>query len=429
MKIFKFGGASVKDAAGVHNLYNVLLSQQLESVGLVVSAMGKTTNALEEILTQFKQDAVNKWSYVDQLQQFHLNIVRGLEDLNSQDEEWCARFRESGIKTIVTQLIESLKDILIRHGKKSRAFLYDQVVCHGELLSTRIVAAYLNAHDFPIEWIDARDLIATDDKYRDAGVDWKKTQKQLHHLVNGQSFLTQGFIAADPNGFTTTLGREGSDYTAAIIAYSLGAQSVTIWKDVPGVLSGDPRVFDQMVLLEHISYREAIELAFYGASVIHPKTLQPLQGKQIPLHVKSFIHPDQNGTVIRDGQALEPMVPCFIVRKGLHLLEVAALDFSFIGEGNISDIFNELNEYKLQVGLIQNSAISFTLCVEDKYELITDLIEGLTERYQVNHVANVSLFTIRHYDDKVIREFEKGKNVLLKQLTQETVQLVVKEQE
>jgi len=226
--------------------------------------------------------------------------------------------------------------------------------------------------------------------------------------------------------FTTTLGREGSDYTAAILAYALDASHVTIWKDVPGVLNGDPRVFEDTILLEQISYREAIELAFYGASVIHPKTLQPLQGKGIELRVKSFLNPTQSGTVIKEGQTLKPMTPCYIVRKNLVFLEISARDFSFIGEANISDIFQQLSESKMQVGLLQNSAISFTICVEDKYRKLDGLLTNLEERYKVVAVNDVSLYTIRHHSEDSIEAIENGKKVLLRQRTQETLQLVVK---
>ncbi|MEP0480671.1 MAG: aspartate kinase, partial [Nonlabens sp.] len=335
--------------------------------------------------------------------------------------------RESGIKKDIKAIIESLKGEMLRNQSKNYSFLYDQVVCHGELLSTKIVVAFMNACGIPMIWKDARQLIKTDQKYRDAGVDWKESEKLISRSCQGQLFITQGFIGSDDNGFTTTLGREGSDYTAAILAYCLNARSVTIWKDVPGVLNADPRVFENTVLLNKMPYNEAIELAFYGASVIHPKTLQPLQGKEIPLYVKSFINPTKEGTVITSVKTIEPLIPCYIVKKGMVFLKISSRDFSFIGENNISDIFQELSVHKMQVGLLQNSAISFSICVEDKYHKINELVNDLESRYRVSHVEDVSLYTVRHYDGDSVEAIESDKEVLLKQRAQETLQLIVKE--
>lgn len=426
MKIFKFGGASVKDAAGVRNVVEVVKTTGYDDLGVVVSAMGKTTNALEIIIHRYQDNDSSYLHLIDELYENHLKVVRELE-LDGAGDDVLLRFRESGLKKDLKGTLESLKGVMLRNQSKNHAFLYDQVVSHGELLSSKIVAAYFNAHLIPVEWMDARQLIKTDHKYRDAAVDWKLTVHAVKHNCSGKLFLTQGFIGADDNGFTTTLGREGSDYTAAILAYALDANNVTIWKDVPGVLNGDPRVFENTVLLEQISYREAIELAYYGASVIHPKTLQPLQEKGIELRVKSFLNPTATGTVIKEGQTLNPMTACYIVRKNLVFLEIAARDFSFIGENNISDIFNQLSEHKMQVGLLQNSAISFTICVEDKYYKLQELLQDLEARYKVTAVSDVSLFTIRHHSDDAIASIENGKNVLLRQRTQETLQLVVKD--
>ncbi|MEP5132394.1 aspartate kinase, partial [Nonlabens ulvanivorans] len=398
MKIFKFGGASVKDAAGVRNVVQVVQTMGYDGLGIVVSAMGKTTNALEDIINCYQNNDQAYLTLIDELFAKHLEIVSDLET-NGAGEDVLIRFRESELKKNLKATIESLKGTMLRNQSKNHAFIYDQVVSHGELLSTKIVASYFNANEIPVDWMDARQLIKTDQKYRDAAVDWKKTENLIINNCKGKLFLTQGFIGSDDNGFTTTLGREGSDYTAAILAYALDASHVTIWKDVPGVLNGDPRVFENTVLLEQISYREAIELAFYGASVIHPKTLQPLQGKQIELRVNSFLDPQSQGTVIKDGDALKPMTPCYIVRKNLVFLEISARDFSFIGEHNISDIFHQLSESKMEVGLLQNSAISFTICVEDKYGKLSELLDDLEARYKVNAVSDVSLYTIRHHSD------------------------------
>jgi aspartate kinase len=423
MKIFKFGGASVKDAAGVRNVRKVLGLFEGEEIGVVVSAMGKTTNALEEIISLYGNQDSTYLNKIDELHAQHLEIINELE---SDSDDAALRFRESGItKTIITT-IESLKGELLRNKSKNYSFLYDQVVSHGELLSTQIVAAYLKSSGLNFKWLDARQLIATDNKYRDATVDWEKTESQISEEITTATFLTQGFIGSDSNGLTTTLGREGSDYTAAIIAYCLDAESVTIWKDVPGVLNADPREFQETRLLEKIPYNEAIELAFYGASVIHPKTLQPLQKKKIPLYVKSFLNPTATGTCVDSSTGMSPQTPCFIVRKNMVFLQVSSKDFNFIGEASIGDIFQQLSKFKMQVGLLQNSAISFSLCIEDKYNLQDQLISSLSEKFQVNVQPAVKLYTIRHYDKDKVSSIENDGELLLRQRTQETLQLVIK---
>ncbi|WP_194851900.1 aspartate kinase [Nonlabens antarcticus] len=428
MRIYKFGGASVKDAVGIRNVGKVLKTMGTDRLGIVISAMGKTTNALEIIIASYKSNDSVYLKQIDVLYEAHLAIIEDLKKPSEGiDDESLVRFRESGIDKDLKAIIESLKGELLRNKSRNYSFLYDQVVSHGELMSTRIVTAFLKACGIPVKWKDARQLIRTDNKYRDATVDWEQTEKQILEQCSDELFITQGFIGSDENGFTTTLGREGSDYTAAILAYCLDAAEVTIWKDVPGVLNADPRVFKNTVLLEKIPYDEAIELAFYGASVIHPKTLQPLQRKGIPLNVKSFLNPKSVGSVITSSKHLVPTTPCFIVRKNMVFLRISSRDFSFIGESNISDIFHELSENKMQVGLLQNSAISFSLCIEDKYGRISTLLKGLEKKFKVSHVTGVSLFTVRHYDGDTIEDMEHGKNVLLKQRAQDTLQLVVQD--
>jgi aspartate kinase len=286
----------------------------------------------------------------------------------------------------------------------------------------------MNAKNIKTNWIDVRNFIKTDNNYRDANVDWELTQKNISKNVKRKTLnVTQGFLGSDENNFTTTLGREGSDYTAAIFAYCLNAESVTIWKDVPGVMNADPRYFENASLLNQISYREAIELAFYGATVIHPKTLQPLQKKEIPLYVKSFINPTLAGTSVSKGADLEPLLPCFIVKRNQLLISLSSIDFSFIMEENISDIFALLHQYKMKVSLIQNSAISFSVCIEDKFEHFKDLKPLLSKKFKVAYNENVSLYTIRHFDEKAAKMVEKNKTVLLKQVSRETMQIITKE--
>jgi aspartate kinase len=322
-------------------------------------------------------------------------------------------------------LLDELEDFLNKNKSPNYSFVYDQVVGYGELLSTTIIAAYLNEINIESSWLDIRSIIKTDSSYRDAKVDWESTKQNVIKYTNTSSLqITQGFLGTDVNNFTTTLGREGSDYTAAILAYCLNANSVTIWKDVQGVLSADPKYFKDTQLLEQISYEEAIELAFYGASVIHPKTLQPLQRKEIPLYVKSFLNPLQTGTCVSKGKQLEPFVPCFIVKKCQILISLSSLDFSFIVEENISEIFALLHLYKLKVDVIQNSAISFSICVNDIYNNIEFVLHDLRSKFKVSCNKNVSLYTIRHSTKEALEIISIGKEVLLKQEKDNTVQLI-----
>ena len=327
----------------------------------------------------------------------------------------------------VKTLFEELNLFLKTNKSPDYNFVYDQVIGFGELVSTTIVSAYLDAVGISNNWLDVRQLIKTDDYYRRANVNWEATQQQISQLVNTKQLnITQGFLGSDKNNFTTTLGREGSDYTAAIFAYCLNAQSVTIWKDVPGVLNADPRYFNNAQLLKTISYHEAIELAFYGASVIHPKTLQPLQGKEIPLYVKSFLQPQNEGTVVKKYKGIEPEVPCFILKQNQVLISLSTLDFSYVVEENISEIFNLLSKFKMKVDVIQNSAISFSVCFENNYNNLEPLLLHLKAKFKVTCHDNVSLYTIRHFNDQAIQNLEKGKSVLLKQMYQNTVQIVTK---
>ena len=300
---------------------------------------------------------------------------------------------------------------------------------YGELLSTTIVSAYLTQKAIKNTWVDIRTCIVTDASFRDASVDWQTTKQHIVKNISATGItITQGFLAAEAtNNFTTTLGREGSDYTAAILAYCLNAASVTIWKDVPGVLNADPRYFKTTTLLHHISYREAIELAFYGASVIHPKTLQPLQKKEIPLFVKSFYDPLSPGTCVGKGVTLDPKTACFILKKGQVLLSLSSLDFSFIVEKNISDVFILLDKYKMKVSLIQNSAISFSVVIDNTYNNLEVLLTSLRSTFRVSWNEDVTLYTIRHASLNDVKSLVQNKEVLLKQESRETVQVVVKD--
>lgn len=415
MKIFKFGGASVKDAEGVKNVVNVLEATGSKNKVAVVSAMGKTTNALEVVVNDYLYTSDFRPS-LQVVKEYHQDIMSGLFE-NPQDP----------VFEKVKELFRELENFLRHNRSEKYDFVYDQVVCFGELISTAIVSDYLLQRGIKNEWKDARSLIKTDSTYRDVQVDWDETQELISRGVNKETLtVTQGFIGSDLNNFTTTLGREGSDYTAAIFAYCLNAQEVTIWKDVPGVLNGDPRVFENTQLLNQISYEEAIELAFFGASVIHPKTLQPLQRKEIPLYVKSFLNPLNEGTAVSKGHKIQPLIPCFIVKKNQVLISLSSLDFSFMVEENISEIFRLFHKYQMKVDLIQNSAISFSVCVDNKFNNLEKLISHLRARFKVNFIQGVSLYTIRHFNASALEILERDREVLLKQVTQETVQIVTR---
>ena len=416
MKVFKFGGASVKDASGVKNLIRVLEITGYKDTLVVVSAMGKTTNALENIIETYFDNKQSLNQQLLRLKEFHLKIVEEL-------------FEDKSAKLIqvVHDYFDELKIFFKNNKGPNYSFVYDQVVSYGELLSTTIIYYYFELKGWKSFWLDARDCIKTDDYYRSANLNWDQTQTFIKSEAKGhQLIITQGFIGSNSNNFTTTLGREGSDYSAAIFAYALNAESVTIWKDVPGVLNGDPRVFNNTELLHQISYREAIELAFYGASVIHPKTLQPLQRKEIPLYVKSFENPKGVGTSVSKGKTLDPLIPCYIVKKGQVLLRLSSIDFSFIVEENISYIFGLLHEYQMPVELIQNSAISFSVCVNNKYMRLDELVLVLRSRFNVEVKENVDLFTIRHFNQNALKSIlNNGKKILLEQRTEETAQFVL----
>lgn len=419
MKVYKFGGASVKDAEGVKNLTRIVKTLGEDDLVIVISAMGKTTNAMEDLLHSYLNSAGDLHSHIKRLRDFHFDIV---EQLFGAQSAHC--------KMLLERHLEHLNNFFEHNRSQNYDFVYDQVVGYGELLSTTLVSSYLQHEGIINEWLDIRDIIITDRKYRDAGVDFDQTSERITAgFEKGKIYLTQGFLGGNVNGFTTTLGREGSDYTGAILAWCLSAESLTIWKDVEGVLSGDPRIFEDVELLQNISYNEAIELAFYGASVIHPKTLQPLQDKNIPLFVRSFLNPEGRGTEVGRGTLINPLVPCRIRKRRQILLSIKSKDFSFVTEENIGHIFALFHKYQVRVNLMQNSAISFTVCLEDKYcnwELLT---EELREHYKIRFNSNVTLYTTRHYTSKNgTKNGVKGK-VLLEQYSRETKQWVVTDEE
>ena len=418
MKVFKFGGASVKDSKSIKNITRILKLTGYNDTIIVISAMGKTTNALEFLVKDYMQGRSSYIDILNKIKEDHLKIINDL----------FKKAKKSPYNDIV-DLTNELNNFLKINKSTDHSFIYDQVVCFGELISTKIISFYLELEGIKNYWLDVRKCIKTDSYFRNAVLNWNETGKLVKkETKNKNTIITQGFIASDSKGYSTTLGREGSDYTAAIFAFILNSSSLTIWKDVPGVLNADPRYFKTTQLLKNISYREAIELAYYGASVIHPKTLQPLQQKRIPLFVKSFENPKGNGTKVFEGSKLNPLVPCFILKKNQTLLELSTLDFSFIVEENISQIFSLMDKYKVRVEMIQNSAISFAVCINDRYGKLKDLVLELNLKFKVEVKENVLLHTIRHFDNSSIKEIkESGKKILLEQRTYKTAQFVLSE--
>ena len=413
MKVFKFGGASVKDAESVKNVGKILKKHINQPLIVVVSAMGKTTNLLEQLVDAYTKNLPTH-QIVDEFTTFHLNIA---EALKLQDL--------SNIKTIFQQLTYKLS----LPKSDNYHFEYDQIVGFGELISTKILSEYLIHNKFSAVWFDARDIIKTNNKWREAKVDWALTQAKFDELLlpnfkEKQVVVTQGFIGSTLTNHTTTLGREGSDFSAAIFAYISNAESVTIWKDVPGMLNADPKYFNGTVLLEQISFKEAIELAYYGASVIHPKTIQPLKNKEIPLYIKSFINPDKKGTIIQSSMAYDAKVASYIFKPNQVLFSITPKDFSFVIEDNLKEIFAILAEENVRVNLMQNSAVSFSFLIDDKYNL-KQIINHLKDDYLVKYNKDVELLTVRHYNDNTIERLAKGKTVLLEQKTRQTARVVL----
>lgn len=417
MIVFKFGGASVKDANSVRNLRNII-SRYNENLLIVISAMGKTTNALEKI-TESYFNGTDEWkTFLQDLKNYHFNITNELIDN-----------KENTIFNDLNKLFDNLTERFATPASLNYDFEYDQIVSLGEILSTRIVSAYLNSTAIENQWIDIRRILKTDSTFREGKVDYElsgKMAKSTFTFNNAKIYITQGFLGSDHNNSTVTLGREGSDYTAAMLAYLLNADRVTIWKDVPGVLNADPRLFPDAVKLDQISYRDAIEMTYYGATVIHPKTIKPLQNKNIALHVKSFIEPDKPGTVI-DRFAYKSLIPSFIVKSNQVLLRISPLDFSFIDEENLKTIFENFAKQGVRINLMQNSAINFRVCVNNDAMKLKKLTDSLQSSFEVNIETGLDLITIRYYDDAAIERMRNGREILLEQRNNITVQLVLKE--
>lgn len=419
MKVFKFGGASVNSADAVRNMAHIV-QNHLESAPLVVvvSAMGKTTNLLEKLVPGIASDNEHK-ALRQRLEDYHIDIVKSLIP------------NDKSIVNKVYTLLHQLDSTIatLQSDSEHYNYNYDQVVSFGELISTTIIAHYLNHLGINTLWEDARQCIVTDNHHREGRVDWESTRGECWRLKDNatgyQVVVTQGFIGATSDLKTTTLGREGSDYSAAILAYCLDAESVTIWKDVPGFLNADPKFFANTVKISQIPYNEAIELAYYGASVIHPKTVKPIQNKGIPLYIRSFITPEADGSSIGDYKTIVPETPLYIFKNNQILLSILPRDYSFIAEDNLQVIFGILSKIGIRVNLMQNSALSFSICIDNNPQLVAPLIEELKNMFRVRYNQNLQLITIRYYTQEVIDRIVAGRPILLEQRSRTTEQLIV----
>ncbi|MEM6397968.1 MAG: aspartate kinase [Bacteroidota bacterium] len=425
LQVFKFGGASIKDADAIRNVADILEGFKGLPLVVVISAMGKTTNALEEVVKKYQaHQPVEAQEALYAIKDAHLSVALELFDDSS----------------LPSDLADQLNDLMVPvewqiedEPSDNPDFDYDQIVSLGELLSTRIVAAYLNQRGIKTHWLDARDAILTDDIYREGWVQWPETESRIkslvpEHIKAGELVLTQGFIGSTTELHTTTLGREGSDYTAAIFSYCLDADRMSIWKDVPGVLTADPRKFKNVSKLDRLSYREAIEMTYYGAKVIHPKTIKPLQNKSIPLHVRSFIEPEGEGTIISDALEDEAYPAMVAVEDRQALVHVSTRDFSFVAEQHIKEFFDLIAELRLQVNMIQNTAIAFNVVFNDVDDKVDQFCARLKAKYATVTDRELQLITIRHYTNETVDSLKKGKLVLLEGRLPKTVQMVVKEQ-
>ncbi len=421
MRVFKFGGASVKDAEAVKNVASILSMFSNEEVVVVVSAMGKTTNALEKVVDAYFNKKENIRDLINEVKNFHSDIIDKLGFKNNHP-----------LRAQVENSFVEIDWLIEEEPSKGYAFAYDQIVSQGEIISTHIISTCLNENNISNEWLDARDIIQTDNTYREGKINWDLTEKlvAIHIpplLKKNKIVITQGFIGCTSENFTTTLGREGSDYTAAILSFCLNVKEMIVWKDVPGVLSADPKYSSETFKLEQISYHDAIELTYYGATVIHPKTIKPLENKNIPLRVCSFIAPTEKGTSIGNYTGTKPLVPCFIYKFDQILFSISSKDFSFIAEEGMSRIFSLFAEHRIKINLMQNSALSFSICVDNDPFKIPQLKEVLQKEFHILFNDHLKLVTIRHYFASTIDEVIKGKTILLEQRSRHTAQIVMKE--
>ena len=420
MQVFKFGGASVKNAASIKNIVRIIEAHKNEPLLIVISAMDKTTNRLEDLLNAYFYKQDNLHEIFEEIKNYHYLI---LDELFPD--------KSNPVFDDIANTFVEIDWIIEEDPQDEYDYLYDQIVSIGEMISTRIVSAYLCLQNLPAKWIDVRNYIHTDNTYRDAKVDWLKTeesiQRDIPELLTKYIPVTQGFIGGTSENFTTTLGREGSDYSAAIFAACLHAQSVTIWKDVPGVLNADPKWFSATELIPELSYLDAIELSYYGASVIHPKTIKPLENKEITLNVRSFIDIDNKGTSIQKTKDCLS-VPSFIFKINQTSISILPKDFSFIVEDNLSHIFNLFHKHKVKINMMHNSAVSFSVSVDYQEEKVLQLIEDLSKDFKVSYIPNLELVTIRYYNQQTLDRVLVNKEVILEVKNSYTCQMLIRDQ-
>ena len=419
MHIYKFGGASIATPERVENLKQLLVDAPSGPLVVVVSAKGKTTNLLEQVVQAYMQGDI-------ELARTRIQEV----------EADHTRYAQQLLGTIPNVLAETMNELLTEvywlldePVQRNYDYCYDQVVAVGELLSTAIIAAYLNQEQVPIQWLDVRDIVKTDSRYRDAAIDYTATQKAVDLILKpalnrNNRVMVQGFIGSTDENNTVTLGREGSDYTAAIMAYMLNAEKVSIWKDVPGFLNADPKQFENTVTIPEISYREVIEMTYYGAQIIHPKTIKPLQNKQIPLHVRCFLDASHPGTLIHQTENAINYPPLMVLKNQQVLLQVNTRDYSFITEDKLSELYHLFHALRIKINVMQTAAISFVACVDFHAQKIEQLLDALKEHYDVKRNENVFLFTVRHYNEAILQTELANRNVLLTQKTRQTIQVV-----
>ncbi|MBQ9311759.1 MAG: aspartate kinase [Bacteroidales bacterium] len=420
----KFGGASVNSALAVENVANILkgeIKKQEHNAKrvIVISAMGKTTNMLETLVNSWYYDKVFDEKIFDKILEFHYDIIEKL--FKDQAQNCLGK---------INLLFNEIKNKLLHASSSDYNFVYDQIVSFGERISTNIVSEYLNHSGLKNKLVSALDIVKTDNNYRDANVDWKSTKTAVEEwllpiMEYYDIVITQGFIGGTKENLTTTLSREGSDYSAAIISYSLKAENMTIWKDVPGLLNADPKRIENTTKLLRVPYKEAIELSYYGATIIHPKTIKPLENLSIPLYIKSFIDPEQEPTVICSDKELFPIVPNYIFKDNQLLLSISPKDFSFIAERNIAYIFEILAKHNVKVNLMQNSAISFSVCIDENLKTLPLLLEELSQWYKVRYNTSLQLVTIRHYNKQAIDNILKGRQSIIEQKNRTTVQFLI----
>lgn len=423
MRVFKFGGASVKNAAAVRNVAEILKHFPKENLVMVLSAMGKTTNGLEKVVKSYFFEDGKTNLHLAEIKNYHFTLS---EELFTN--------KKHPVYSALNELFTTLELYLGKSSSKDFDLEYDQIVSYGELLSTCIMHHYLTEAGISNKLFDVRQLIKTDNNFREGKVDWDTTPRIIKENIgslfvqpNHQLALTQGFLGSTNDGLTTTLGREGSDYTAAILAYSLDAQEMVIWKDVPGLLNADPKYFDNPIKIDAISFREAIELSYYGATIIHPKTIKPLQNKHIALRIKSFIDPAADGTIIYEDFKDDNLIPSFIFKVDQILISILSKDFSFIAERNLEHIFGIFACYRLRIHMMQNSAISFSVCVDNDPVKIPHVMEELKKNYRIRYNENVELVTIRHYDQATIDRVLVNKKVFMEQRSRVTLQMVIRD--